>query len=141
MQHSDVTLGQQVRCDRRPGTFTVVKINPTNIKCQNNDTKGILNAHPSFLFPADATTGLGAANDPPVVETVPYIAPHKQGTVVRFKPGRKAPDGLWVIVRDSNDRAGRPTYSVHALGGSTLYYRGVGHAHLEVVTGDVTIPA
>lgn len=123
------------RCTARPGLWRVLKVNPTNIKLENTETKQRLNAHPSYLYLAD-----GVLDEAPV-DVVPFTAAHNPGTVVRFKPSPKAPEGLFVIVRDSSGRTGEPTYSVHPLGGSSRYYRGVSHRALDVVTGTVTVPA
>lgn len=116
------------RCTARPGLWKVEKINAVNVRLVNTTTGTRLNAHPSFLYLAD-----GVLDEAPVdVEAFddgPTLAP---GTVVLFEPNAREGKGLWVVVRDSAAR-GRTTYSLHPLGGSTRYYRGVTARSLTVV--------
>lgn len=119
LEHVRANRDSVWRCTARPGLWKVEKINAVNVRLRNVETGAGLNAHPSFLFLAD-----GVLDDAPVVTDIDITPDLMPGTVIKFHPRPKAPTGLWVIVRDSNAR-GVTTYSVHPLGGSSRYYRGV----------------
>jgi hypothetical protein len=114
-------VGDKVTVDSRkyPGVWTIVKINPKNLKLEQQGRR--LDANPAFLT---------KAGDSPVAVAVdiPIYAPKYPGQVVKVN-GR---EGYWVVIKDSYD-----TVNVARLGGNGGHSLRASPALLTTVTVEV----
>jgi hypothetical protein len=117
-----------VRDGRKDVPVKVIKVNPTNFRCI--DEQGL-------AYNVRRTSSVRIAPDRSVFKE-PEAEEVKIGMVVRFKEPRSKTEGLFVVI---DDKAGG--LRVSKLGGtpSNQYFYNIQASSLKVVTGSVEVPA